>query len=107
MASDRRVLDGEGKNGMGDTNRRRGIPTEIVVAAVVLTAAIPLRRLFQPGRLAGIVLLSTGLALVTSWATRRLRFPPVLAWFTSMMCLLWWVSVLFFRESLWGPFPSA
>lgn len=65
-----------------------------------------MRRLFEESRVAGIVVASTVLAVVTSWATRRLRMPPLLAWFVSMMCMLWWIAALFFRDSLWGPFPT-
>lgn len=92
---------------MADTPRRRGLPPELAVAALVAAAALPLTRLFRPGGTAGVVLLSLACAAAVSWGLRRLRAPALIAPVLSALALGWFVSVRFFPDSLWGPFPSA
>lgn len=62
-------------------------------------------RLFERG-LGPIAALALVLSLGVAWVTRRFRFPPLLAWATSMLAMVWFVSVRFFADTLAGPFPS-
>ena len=92
---------------MADAARRRGVPAELAVVALVAAACLPLTRLFAPGPLGNAVVATITASIVVSWAARRFRFPPMASWSASMLALLWFLAVYFFRDTLWGPFPSA
>lgn len=91
---------------MARPDRRFDLAVEAAVAAVLGAASLPLARLFKPGPLGWIVLASLAASLVVASASRRLRLPPLAAWSVSILTLVWFLGLLFFRETLFGPFPS-
>src|ERR1043166_9465598 len=91
---------------MAKLARRLGVPRELSVAALVVTAALPLSRLFRPGGFTGVVLLTVILSIGLSWLSRRLRLPAVIGLLVSIIGLFWFVSARFYPSSLWGIFPG-
>lgn len=45
-------------------------------------------------------------SLAVAWASRRLRLPAPVRASASVLALLWFLALVFFRETLWGPFPT-
>jgi transglutaminase-like putative cysteine protease len=91
---------------MANLARRRRVPPELPVAGLIAAAAQPLSRLFLPGGFAGVLIVTVLACVFVSWGSRRLRFPPLVAWLVSMLALVWFVSARFFPDTLWGPFPT-
>jgi transglutaminase-like putative cysteine protease len=81
-------------------------PQELIILALLIAASAPLFRLFQPGGLGSVVFLTIGLSLGTSYLTRRYRLPALLAWLASVAAMVWFLSVRFLPDTLWGIFPS-
>ncbi len=91
---------------MADTDRRRAVPSELGVAALVIASAIPLGRLFRTGNIAAASFSAAAASTAVAWGLRRIRTPTLLAAVASMAAFLWFASVAFFREAMLGPFPT-
>lgn len=91
---------------MAEDVRRRGVPLELAVAALVVAAVIPLSRLLRGGGLADAALSALVLSLALAWGWRRLRLPPTLSVGLSILAMIWFAAGVFATETLWGPFPT-
>jgi transglutaminase-like putative cysteine protease len=91
---------------MANDDQRRALPAELGVATLVIAAAIPLGRLFRTGDVIATSISSVAVGTTVAWALRRLRAPALVSVFVSIAAFLWFASFAFFRETLFGPFPS-
>ena len=92
---------------MAKPARRRGAPPELAVAAFVGAAALPLARLFQPGGVGGVIVLSLALSLGVSWGARRLGWAAPVAWGVSFLALFIFLSARFFHPTMFGIIPTS
>jgi transglutaminase-like putative cysteine protease len=91
---------------MAETARHRGTPTELAVAALVAAASLPLLRLFEHGGAGPYVVGAVACSGSVAWGLRKLRVPTILAGLLSGFAFTWFASAVFFRHTMWGPFPS-
>lgn len=91
---------------MAEDVRRRGLPLELAVAALVAAAVLPLSRLVRGGGFGASVLSALVLSLGLAWIWRRLRLPPTLSVGLNILVLIWFVAAVFATSTLWGPFPT-
>lgn len=91
---------------MAEPDRRRTVPSELGVAALVIASAIPLGRLFRTGNVASASFFAAAASTAVAWGLRRLRTPAILAALASLAAFLWFASIAFFREAMIGPFPT-
>ena len=91
---------------MAEPDRRRTVPSELGVAALVIASAIPLGRLFRTGSVAAASFFAAATSTAVAWGLRRLRAPAIVAALASVVAFLWFASIAFFRESMAGPFPT-
>lgn len=91
---------------MAEPYRRSGLPPELAVAALVVTASFPLGRLFRTGEVGTVALAAAAAGAVVAWALRRARAPALLAASASFAAFVWFTSIVFFRDTMLGPLPS-
>ena len=91
---------------MAEPDRRRAVPSELGVAALVIASAIPLGRLFRTGNIAAASFSAAAASTAVAWGLRRFRTPTILAAIASAAAFLWFASIAFFREATIGPFPT-
>lgn len=91
---------------MAGTDRRYALPPELGVAALVVAASIPLGRLFRTGSILSASIGAAAGSTAIAWAMRRIRIPTLIATVVSLAAFLWFASVAFFRDAMFGPFPS-
>jgi transglutaminase-like putative cysteine protease len=91
---------------MANPDRRYAVPSEFGVAALVVAASLPLGRLFRTGNIFSASFAATAVSLAVAWGLRRLRVPTFVAAIASVAAFLWFASLVFFRDSMFGPFPT-
>ncbi|TMK23135.1 MAG: DUF4129 domain-containing protein [Actinobacteria bacterium] len=91
---------------MANDDRRRALPSELGVAALVVAASIPLGRLFRTGNVVATCVAAAAVSTTIAWALRRLHAPALLSVLGSLAAFLWFASLAFFRGAMFGPFPT-
>ncbi|MGH2785102.1 MAG: transglutaminase TgpA family protein [Actinomycetota bacterium] len=91
---------------MAEPDRRNGLPPELGVAALVVAASLPLGRLFRSSEIGALAIAASATSTAVAWGLRRLRAPAILAAAASFAAFLWFASFAFFRDAMFGPFPS-
>src|SRR6185503_14227859 len=91
---------------MANVDRRYAVPSELGVAALVVAASIPLGRLFRTGSILSTAIATVAVGAAVAWGLRRLRAPTFLSAVASLAAFLWFASLVFFRDSMFGPFPT-
>ena len=91
---------------MAEDVRRRVVPLELGVAALVGASTFPLSRLIRGGGVGALVVSTMVISLGVGWALRRLRVPATLSFGLSLLLLIWFAAIRFAAGTLWGIFPS-
>jgi transglutaminase-like putative cysteine protease len=91
---------------MAEPDRRSGLPPELGVAALVVAASLPLGRLFRTSEIIAVAISASAASTAVAWGLRRLRAPALLAAVGSFAAFLWYASLAFFRDAMFGPLPS-
>ncbi len=91
---------------MAEPTRRTGLPPELGVAALVVAASLPLGRLFRTSEISAVAFSAAVAGTAVAWGLRRVRAPALVSALVSFAAFLWFASLAFFRDALWGPLPS-
>jgi transglutaminase-like putative cysteine protease len=91
---------------MANPDRRRALPSELGVAALVVAASIPLGRLFRTGSIFSTTLAAAAVSAAIAFGLRRLRAPTLVSAAASLAAFCWFASLAFFRHTMLGPFPT-
>lgn len=91
---------------MAEPDRRSGLPPELGVAALVVAASFPLGRLFRTSEITAVAISASAASTAVAWGLRRLRAPALLSAVASFAAFLWYASLAFFRDGMFGPLPS-
>ena len=91
---------------MARADSRLRTPSELVTAALVATAALPLGRLFHSGRAVPTILVTVVAGATVAWLLRRARIFTPLAALIAAAAFFWHAGLLFYRDAMLGPLPT-
>lgn len=91
---------------MARSDARISAPAELVSAALVAAASLPLGRLFHSGRAVPTILMTVVAGTIVAWLLRRARLFTPLAALIAAAGFFWYAGLMFHRDTLFGPFPT-
>ena len=91
---------------MARLDARVRAPAELVSAALVAAATLPLGRLFHSGRAVPTILVTIAAGTGVAWALRRARIFTPLAALIAAAVFFWHAGLLFHRDAMLGPLPT-
>lgn len=91
---------------MAGIDSRKRVPTELVVAALVAAASLPLARLFRSGGIVPTIVGSIGVSATAVWLLRRARVNPILSALIAAAGWFWFAGLIFHRDTLLVILPT-